>query len=57
MSNKDIDFSKVSLPADDFDTMMRQALGTPPPVESSEEAGKSSGKRGKATPKKPSQQD
>ena len=31
MSNKDVDFTKVSIPADEFDAMMRRALDSKAP--------------------------
>lgn len=45
-SKKDIDFTKVSLPADEFDAMMRRALDAPPPP--AEEPAKPAKRAGKA---------
>ena len=36
MTRKDIDFTKVSLPADEFDSMMRGALNAPAPPDHTE---------------------
>ncbi len=47
MTSKDIDFTKVSLPADDFDAIMRRALDAPPPAEPA-----SKGEKPKAKSKK-----
>lgn len=47
MSKKDIDFNEVSLPADEFDAMMRRALDAPPPADPS-----SKGEKPKTKPKK-----
>lgn len=48
MSKKDIDFTKISMPADEFDAMMRQALDAAPPVEESARASKRTGRDVKA---------
>ena len=32
MNTKDIDFAKVSIPADEFDALMRRALDAPVPA-------------------------
>ncbi len=35
MNTKDVDFTKVSIPADEFDAMMRRALDAPAPRDTS----------------------
>jgi hypothetical protein len=52
MSKKDIDFTKVSMPADEFDEMMRRALDAPPPSEETAKAVKRTGNAKKPTKEK-----
>lgn len=48
MNKERVDLTKLNMPADEFDAMMRRALDAPPPPDEQDKVGKKPTKRPKA---------